>query len=84
MYISVGDVSCQKLNALDLTVKDNVLIVEDIDEKAHKANCERSFTLLHRHKNCVITINMMDKVKENQSQNTAPINISNLENNLLE
>ena len=28
-------------------VKDNVLIVEDVDERQHKSNCERSFTLMH-------------------------------------
>ena len=61
IYISIGDVSCQKLHADDLRVLDNVLIVEDVDERAHKANCERSFTLMHQHHNCVISINMQDR-----------------------
>lgn len=47
IYVSIGDVSCQKLDAHTLQVKDNVLIVEDIDERQHKINCERSITLLH-------------------------------------
>ena len=58
IYISIGDVSCQKLDARTLHVKDNVLIVEDFDERQHKANCERSYTLLHQQHNCVLTISM--------------------------
>ena len=58
IYVSIGDVSCQKLDANTLQVKDNVLIVEDVDERQHKANCERSFTLMHQQFNCVLTISM--------------------------
>ena len=58
IYISIGDVSCQKVDAKTLQVKDNVLIVEDIDERQHKSNCERSITLLHQHFNCVMTIHI--------------------------
>lgn len=61
IYISIGDVSCQKLNAETLCVEDNVLIVEDLDERAHKMKCERAFTLMRHHFNCVLTINMGDK-----------------------
>jgi len=60
IYISIGDVSCQRLDADRLTVQDNVLIVEDADEKAHKSNCEKALTLLYQHHNCVITLNMAE------------------------
>ena len=33
IYISIGDVSCQKLDAETLRVRDNVLIVDDVDER---------------------------------------------------
>lgn len=61
IFISIGDVSCQRLDAITLRVIDNVLIVEDVDERSHKANCERSFTLMHRNFNCVLSINMQDR-----------------------
>ena len=54
LYISIGDVSCQKLNADDLRQIDNVMIVDIADDKSHKPNCERAYTLLHEHQNCVI------------------------------
>jgi hypothetical protein len=41
-------------------VQDNVLIVEDADEKAHKSNCEKALTLLYQHHNCVISLNMAE------------------------
>ena len=47
IYISIGDISCQKLTADELELEDYVQIVEDFDEKAHKNQCERQLTLLH-------------------------------------
>ena len=58
IYVSIGDVSCQKLQASDLKVVDNVIIVEEADPQAHKPNCERAFTFIHQHKNVVLTIQM--------------------------
>eukprot|EP00352_Strombidinopsis_acuminata_P001319 CAMPEP_0176347896 /NCGR_PEP_ID=MMETSP0126-20121128/7437_1 /TAXON_ID=141414 ORGANISM="Strombidinopsis acuminatum, Strain SPMC142" /NCGR_SAMPLE_ID=MMETSP0126 /ASSEMBLY_ACC=CAM_ASM_000229 /LENGTH=234 /DNA_ID=CAMNT_0017696373 /DNA_START=97 /DNA_END=801 /DNA_ORIENTATION=- len=85
VYVSIGDVSCQRIHATNLSVLDNVLIVEDVDERSHKANCERSFTIAYRHYNCVITINMADKAEKNKVDPDAPsVSISNLETNRLE
>jgi hypothetical protein len=80
--VSIGDVSCQKLCADGLNVQDNVLIVEDGDERKHKANCERAYTLLYQHFNCVISIEMA-KTTGDQSD-TQPLSISNLQDNILE
>jgi hypothetical protein len=46
IFVSIGDISCKRLNADDLNELDQVWIVENLEDKAHKANCERSFTLL--------------------------------------
>ena len=81
--MSIGDVSCQILDAEKLTVQDNVLVTGDVDERAHKVNCERALTLLHQHYNCVITMNMADKL-DSQAQTFAPLSISNLEESVLE
>ena len=61
IFISIGDVSCQRLDSQNLRVIDNVLIVEDVDEQTHKPNCEKSFTFMHHNFNCVLTINMQDR-----------------------
>lgn len=61
IYMSIGDVSCQKLNADDLRILDNVIIVDETDQSIHKPSCERAFTLIHEHRNCVIQINMPQK-----------------------
>ena len=87
IYISIGDVSCQKLNADDLRVVDNVIIVDITEEKSHKPNCERAFTLLYQHQNCVINMNLIQKKPEEPKpidDNQAPISLSNLETNKLE
>ena len=47
LYISIGDVACLRLDAKTLAVKDNILLVEDGDERSHKPKAERSYTLLH-------------------------------------
>ncbi len=59
--MSIGDISCQRLNADDLSLVDYVQIVENIDDENHKANCEKSYTLTYKHFNCVLTINMGGK-----------------------
>jgi hypothetical protein len=41
-------------------------------------------TFLHQHLNCVVTINMADKVDINVSQPLAPLSLSNLEESVLE
>lgn len=68
IYVSIGDVSCQILDSSDLRVLDNVLVVDDdeIDERSHKAQCEKAFTLLHENVNCVLVINMKDKNNTDQ------------------
>lgn len=58
IFVSIGDISCQRLNADDLQVVDYVQIVENIEDRAHKQNCERAFTIAYKHYNCVMTINM--------------------------
>ena len=64
---------------------DYVQIVENIDDRSHKANCERAYTLSHKHYNCVLTINMGgDKKKEQAPSDNAPIMLSNLDTNMLE
>ena len=79
IFISIGDVSCQRLDANSLRVIDNVLIVEDVNEREHKANCERSFTLMHRNFNCVLSINMQDRGNKEGHDELAPISISDLD-----
>jgi len=44
-----------------------VLIVDDVDERQHKSNCERSFTMLHQQYNCVLTINTQRETAEGAS-----------------
>lgn len=68
-----------------MTVVDYVQIVENIEDRIHKANCERAFTLSYKQFNCVLTINMGSE-KKNQQQPTenAPIMLSNLDTNMLE
>jgi hypothetical protein len=85
IYISIGDISCQKLNAEDLRVLDNVIIVDMPEEKSHKPSCERAFTLLHQHQNCVIHMNIVSKKeKDAVVEPIAPVSLSNLETNKLE
>jgi len=84
MYISIGDVSCQKLDADDLSVVDNVLIVNVQDDRTHKPQCERAFTLLHQHNNCVLNMSIQQKKNEQVPMDLSPISLSNLENNRLE
>ncbi|CDW91154.1 UNKNOWN [Stylonychia lemnae] len=94
IFVSIGDISCQRLSEEDLNVIDYVQIVENIEEKVHKANCERSFTLSYSHYNCVLTIDMGGKGKinsihkldkgEDQAEQNPPIMLSNLNTNILE
>lgn len=72
------------LDSERLAVQDNILITSDTDERAHKANCERSLTFLHQHQNCVVTIEMADKMNINQNQPLAPLSLSNLQESVLE
>lgn len=83
IFVSIGDISCQRLSSDDLNVVDYVQIVENLEDRLHKANCERSYTLSYKHYNCVLTINMSEKDKDKQSDN-APIMMSNLDTNILE
>lgn len=46
IFVSIGDISCKRLNADDLTELEQVWIVENLEDKAHKANCERAYTLI--------------------------------------
>ena len=57
IWISIGDVSCQKLNAYDLTTTDNLMLIEDTGPN-HKPVCERAFTMLHESNNCVLTFDL--------------------------
>jgi hypothetical protein len=82
IFISIGDISCQRLSATDLSVVDYVQIVENIDDRVHKGNCERSYTMSYKHFNCVLTINMNEK--NSQPSENPPIMLSNLDTNMLE
>jgi hypothetical protein len=83
--VSIGDISCQRLNSEDLSVVDYVQIVENIEDRVHKANCERAFTLAYKQYNCVLTINMGNEKKDQQQPTeNAPIMLSNLDTNMLE
>ena len=65
IYISIGDVVCQKLKAENLAQLDTVSIENNmVDDKEHKSKCERAFTLLHQHTNCVIHMNLLRKKPE--------------------
>lgn len=83
IFVSIGDISCQRLSSADLSVIDYVQIVENIEDRAHKSQCERSYTLSYKQYNCVLTINMNEKDKQQPSEN-APIMLSNLDTNMLE
>ena len=54
-----------------------------MEDRLHKANCERSFTLAYKHLNCVFTINMGDS-KDKPNLDNEPIMLSNLDTNSLE
>lgn len=56
IFISVGDISCQRLDSETLNSVDFWQIIDDPDDQTHKDNCERSFTLNYQHYNCVIAI----------------------------
>lgn len=56
-------------------------IVDNIEDRVHKANCERAYTLSYKHWNCVLTINMGS---DNKPSENAPIMLSNLDTNMLE
>jgi len=62
-------------------VEDLVQIAENPDAADHKAGCERAFTMLDRHMNCVIKIQLKGKA-ESSSRDT-PIEIGNLKENML-
>lgn len=64
IFVSIGDISCQRLSSEDLSVVDYVQIVENIEDRVHKANCERAYTLVYKQYNCVLTINMGNEKKE--------------------
>ena len=46
IWISIGDVSSMKLNAYDLTVTNNLQMIEDVGPE-HRQVCERKYTMLH-------------------------------------
>ena len=58
IFISIGDISCQRLDTDTLNSVDFWQIIDDPDDAAHRENCERSFTLNYMHYNCVLTIQL--------------------------
>lgn len=50
-----------------------------MEQRTHKATCERSFTLNKKHMGCVLTINMNDKQQASPNADLKPINIVNIE-----
>ena len=77
IWISVGDISCQKLNAYDLTTTDNLMLIED-DGPNHKPVCERAFTMLHGSNNCVLTFDLPGMLTPPHAPPIAPIAIFDL------
>lgn len=67
-----------------MQVVDYVQIVENIEDRLHKQNCERAFTLAYKHYNCVMTINMQSEKSKPVTSENAPIMVSNLDTNILE
>ena len=61
IFISIGDISCQRLDAQTLIPEDFWQIIDDPDHASHKNNCERAFTLNHQHYNCVMTIQLQSQ-----------------------
>ena len=56
IYISIGDISCQRYSAENLIQTDFWQVIDDPDDKAHKENCQRAFTFNYESYNCVMTI----------------------------
>lgn len=54
-----------------------------VDDKEHKPKCERAFTLLHRHTNCVIHMDLLrkkpDEKKPVEEARLPPITLTDLE-----
>ena len=56
IYVSIGDVCFHSFDGDTLATEEPIYIVEDVEEKAHKANCERAYTMNRHHKGVVLTI----------------------------
>jgi len=82
--VSIGDISCKRFHAENLSEIEQVWIVENIEDKSHKENCEKSFTLLHQHFNCVITINMPSSKEQKKQVEYIPIMLSDLDSNFID
>jgi hypothetical protein len=61
IYVSIGDVCFHIFDSDTLATEEPIYIVEDVEEKAHKANCERAYTMNRHHKGVVLTINQPKK-----------------------
>ena len=61
IYVSVGDISCTRYDSELLMAPDLWQMIDDPDERSHKENCQRAFTLTHQHFNCVITIQLQSQ-----------------------
>ena len=64
IFISIGDISCQRLESDTLNSIDFWQVIDDPDDSAHRANCERAYTLNYQHWNCVVTLLMKNQIDE--------------------
>jgi hypothetical protein len=61
IYLSIGDLCFHTLDANTLASNDPTHIVDDVNDRGHKGDCERSYTMSKNHMAAVLTINMKDK-----------------------
>ena len=57
-YVSIGDLAAERYETQYLTCPDSLQLVDDENDLTHKENCQRAFTLVHQHYNCVLTIQL--------------------------
>ena len=83
IFISIGDVSCMKLNAYDLTVTDTLVLVED-QGPAHRPVSERAFTMLCEDKSVVFTFDLPDMKEAPHAPKIPSMTIFEMRQNALE
>lgn len=58
IWASVGDLAFLSFDGDTLVTEEPTYIVEDVNEKEHKVNCEQTVTLNKNHMGCIVTVNM--------------------------
>lgn len=81
IFISIGDITCQRLDSEGLNSCDFWQIIDDPEtDSAHRTYCERSYTMNYQHWNCVTYLTKPNP----EAGPVAPINMSDLDNNVLQ